>query len=135
MTAVDHQAAVMALLNAGMTPYPALDEPAPPDLEPPYQVAYFADNDPEDAESRSLAGRSERYVMRITLHSVGETAVAALAVAQRGRAALLDVVSIVPGRTCFPIRREEGQPVRPKEGTGSETHTKTDVYRLESVPA
>lgn len=135
MTVIQHQEAVMALLSAAVTPFSALDEPAGPGQTMPYLVAYFSDNDPELAESTSLTGRSERYVMRITVHSVGQTQAAALAMSQRVRSGLLDIRPEVATRSCWPIRREEGQPVRPDETTGTETHDKVDVYRLESVPA
>lgn len=107
-------------------------DPAP---NPPYVVVYFADTDPESAESRSLAGRSQRFVQRAYVHCVGGNATAALAVAQRVRAALLDAVPTITGRQCFPIRREDSQPPRRDESTGQPVQDRVDTYRLESLPA
>lgn len=140
MTVQDHATAFQVLLEHAPpeAPAPALEVhmgAVPPRAQPPYVVVYLSDSDPEDADSRPLNGRSERFVMRATCHSVGGNETAALAVAQRVRAALLDVRPTVAGRTCQPIRREDGQPVRRDESTGTVVQDKVDVYRLESVPA
>lgn len=136
-----HADAYMALLDADNTSpalvvfkgaIPKTLDPAP---NPPYVVVYFADADPENAESRSLAGRSERFVQRAYCHCVGGSETAANSVAQRVRAALLDVAPVIAGRQCFRIRREDSQPARPDQSTGITVQDRIDVYRLESVPA
>lgn len=137
----EHAAAVLALLDADNTA-PALvvhdgkvPNNAPSVAEQPYVLVYFDDTDPELADSRPLTGASQRYVMRATCHSVGGNALAARMVADRVRTALLDVVPVVTGRTCQPIRREDGQPVQRDEETLTSVFDKVDVYRVESVPA
>lgn len=132
----EHAAAVLALLDADNTS-PALvvlDGKVPNGTLPPYVLVYVADSDPELADSTPLTGRSERYVMRAYCHSVGGNGQAARMVADRVRAALLDVVPTVAGRNCFPIRREDGQPPQRDESTGTTVIDKVDVYRLESLP-
>lgn len=136
-----HADAIIALLDADNV-VPALvvfkggiPKTLDPTPSPPYVVVYFADTDPEAAESRSLTGRSERFVQRAYCHCVGGNESAALSVAQRVRAALLDVVPTVAGRQCFPIRREDSQPPRRDESTGQVIQDRVDTYRLESLPA
>ena len=68
-------------------------------------------------------------------HCAGGNQIAARAVAQRVRAALLDVTPTVTGRKCWPIRREAGQLVDRDESTGLLVMDGVSVYRLESVPA
>ncbi len=137
----EHADAYMALLEADDAS-PALvvfkggiPKTLMPPPDPPYVVVHFVDMDPENAESRSLAGRSDRFVQRAYAHSVGGNETAAIAVAQRVRAAWLDVVPAIAGRQCFPIRREESQPPHRDESTGRTIHDRVDVYRLESLPA
>lgn len=133
----DHADALLALLRADVGPPPLAvhDGRVPNAGVPPYVLVYFADTDPEEADSRPLTGRSERYVVRAYCHCVGGDQVAARAVAARVRAALLDAVPTVAGRRCHPIRREDGQPTTRDETTGTLVMDKIDVYRLESVPA
>lgn len=133
----DHAAAFLALLDAdNVSPaLVVLDGHVPQGTVAPYVLVYFADDDPDEAESRPLTGASQRHVTRAYCHSVGGNQAAARAVAGRVRTALLDVVPTVSGRRCQPIRREDGQPTRRDESTGSLVQNKIDVYRLESVPA
>lgn len=136
MTVQAHAAALLALLDADNTP-PALvvlDGHVPAGQQPPYVLVYLRGVSPEDAESRSMAGPSERFVLTATCHSVGATAMAARVVAQRVRAALLDVRPTVAGRSCFPIRHEESVEPQRDETTGVLLMDQVDVYRLESVP-
>ncbi|GHJ11214.1 hypothetical protein TPA0907_55810 [Micromonospora humidisoli] len=130
----EHVAAVLPLLQAapGNTPLVVLDGAVPSGQMPPYTLVYFADNDPED---RSLEDEQSRYVLWIYCHNVGGNADAARKVATRARAALLGVVPTVPGRSCWPIRREDGDPPERDESTGTLVMDQVDVYRLESVPA
>jgi hypothetical protein len=133
----EHSAAVLALLNA-VNDVPALvvhDGRVPNGAMAPYVLVYFDDSDPELTDSRPLTGASQRHVLRAICHSVGASGQAARMVADRVRTALLDVVPTVTGRTCMPIRREDGQPPQRDEDTGSTLFDKVDVYRLESLPA
>jgi hypothetical protein len=132
----EHATAILALLDADNAP-PALvvlDGKVPNGVVPPYVLVYFADNDPELADSTPLTGRSERYVLRAYCHSVGGSGQAARMVADRVRTALLDVTPTVTGRSCWAIRREDGQPTQRDESTGTPVMDKIDVYRIESVP-
>jgi hypothetical protein len=131
-----HAQAMLALLDADNTS-PALvvlDGKVPDGQLPPYVLVYFADYDPDEAESRKLPGASTRHVTHAYCHSVGGDQTAARAVAVRVRTALLDVAPTVTGRTCLPIRREDGQPVQRDEQTGIAVWDKIDLYRLESLP-
>jgi hypothetical protein len=133
----EHAAAVLALLNA-VDDVPALvvhDGRVPNGATAPYVLVYFDDSDPELTDSRPLTGASQRHVLRAICHSVGTNGQAARMVADRVRTALLDVVPAVIGRTCMPIRREDGQPPQRDEDTGTTVFDKVDVYRLESLPA
>lgn len=132
-----HADAVMALLDADNAnpPLVVFKGRVPDGVEPPYVCVYFTDTDPELPDSRSLDGLPERYMIRAYTHCVGGSETAALSVAQRVRTALRNVTPNIAGRSCFPIRREEGPPARSDEGTGGQVVTKSDTYRLESEPA
>lgn len=137
MTLNAHAFAMTNLLAAQLGPPPLVwfDGAVPDGTSPPYVVVYFADADPEQPDSRALDGMPHRYVQRAYAHSVGGNAAAARAVAERVRAAWLNVVPSVAGRVCFPIRREDGGPPQRDESAGGLLMDKTDIYRLESEPA
>lgn len=128
----EHADALLTLARVTLTVH---DGPAPDNAVPPYVVVYFADSDPELAESRPLTGASQRHMLRAYAHCVGENATAARAVADKLRTAWLDKTPAVAGRTCFPIRREDGLPADPDNSTGSLIVDQVEVYRAESVPA
>lgn len=130
----DQVNAALALLRADER-LVVCDGRVPTGTVPPYVLVYVASADPEDAESRALAGRSERHVSRLYAHCVGANQAAARAVAARVRVAWLDITPTVPGRRCWPIRREDGQPAQSDEDVGQQRVDLVDVYRLESVPA
>ena len=133
----EHADAILALLRAapGTAPLVVLDGYVPTGTTSPYVLVYFADNDPEDAESRSAEDGPGRYVVWAYCHSVGGNADAARKVGDRVRTALLGAVPAVAGRSCFPIRREDGGPPDRDESTGVLVMDKVDVYRLASEPA
>jgi hypothetical protein len=133
----DHADAFVALLDADNTnpPLVVFKGKVPTGAQPPYACVYFADHDPEQPDSRPLDGTPQRFVMRAYIHSVGGNETASLAVAQRVRTALLNITPNIAGRICFPIRREDGQPVTGDESTGALVMSKADVYRLESEPS
>ncbi|MEV4767800.1 tail completion protein gp17 [Micromonospora humida] len=135
MTVRAHADAVLAILSAAPGNLRVLDGAVPKDVLPPYVLLYFADADPEVADNRPLEGGSQRFVLRVYAHSVGGSSAAARALGERVRTALLDLVPVVTGRECFPIRREDGQPPQREESTGTLVMDRIDVYRLESVPA
>lgn len=137
MIAKAHAEAMLALARAapGNTPLLVLDGYVPNGTVPPYALAYFVDADPEDADSRSLEDTPGRFVLTAYWHLVAEDAAATRALADRLRAALLGVTPTIPGRSCFPIRREESNPPERDESTGTLVMDRVDVYRLASEPA
>jgi hypothetical protein len=137
VTVQAHADALLGLLAAapGSPALVVLDGVVPAGQTAPYVVVYLHLQTPELPESRSVQGLSERVVMTATLHCVGGNAIAARAVSQRARGALLDVVPTVAGRTCWPIRHIDSPPPQRDESTGALVFDQVDLYRLESVPA
>jgi len=132
-----HAQAVLSLLGSVDDDPPLVvhDGRVPTGAAPPYVLVYFVSYDPLRADSQPLTTRSERHRLDIYAHCVATTAQAARMVADRVRGALLDVVPVVPGRTCWPIRHEESRPPERDETTGVLVMDAVCVYRLESVPA
>lgn len=137
----DHADAVLALLrgDAQLTVYPVADgEPGsgtglvPAGATPPYVAVHITADRPL---GETLDMRSSRMVVRAYCHCVGDNLTAARAVADRVATRLLDVKPAIAGRSCFPIRHDASQPVRPDESTGRLVVDLVDVYRLESLPA
>ncbi|AGL13878.1 DUF3168 domain-containing protein [Actinoplanes sp. N902-109] len=140
MSGQDHAAAILAKLDAddASPPLVVLDGFVPTGTLPPYVVVYFDYDAPPaetDSQASNLVMASLRRDVLAYCHSVATTARGARAVAARAEAALLDQVLTVPGRTCWPIRRTEGQPARRDETTGTAIFDVVDVYRLSSTPA
>lgn len=146
MTIQAHAQAVLDLLDADNEPPPLVvfDGAVPRDpatgksRTPPYVLVYFTVSTPSGemaADSTSLDMDSDRIVLRAYCHSVGGNAQAARIVAGRTRAALLNVTPTIAGRTCWPIRHDEGRPAERDESAGTLVLDQVDVYRLESVPA
>ena len=134
----EHATAVLALLSVIDDPPPLVvldgvnvDPATRKSYPPPYVLVYF------DKAGRDVnfAGRSHRFAMGITCHSVGGSAGAARTVADRVEVALLDVTPTVPGRKCHPIRWDSGTPPDRNEETGSLVMDQVDVYVLRSIPA
>lgn len=145
-----HADAVLTLLRAA-PPAPPFEPLAVYDGEVPdylpdgsggpadiYCLVYMTMTTPQGT---SLTNESDTAVLTIYCHSVsGNTrtsgsAASARVLAQRPRAALLDVVPAVPGRSCFPIRHVDSPPVNRDEQAGPKVYDQVDVYRLETVPA
>jgi hypothetical protein len=137
VTDAAHAAAFLTLLNAVDDPPPLVvyDGAVPQLTAPPYVVVYFADADPIDSPSTHLTHQARRHVTDAYCHSVGSNGTAARMVADRVRGALLGVIPTIPGRSCFPIRRTDGQPAQRDETTGRLVMDKVDIYRLSSIPA
>lgn len=131
-----HADAWLALLRAvaDLTVYPPPDGAVqvPDGALPPYVSVYITtrfDLGP------SLAMTSARAVSTLTAHCVGGNAIAARAVAQMVSGALLDVVPVIAGRTCWPIRQDPvDQPPRPDESTGRLVMDLVQQYRLQTDP-
>lgn len=139
-TAQTHAQAVLDLLDADDQP-PALvvyDGAVPNGATPPYVLVYLVVSDPTGElppDSTSVDMASGRVIVLAYCHSVGANALAARMVADRVRAALLDVTPVIDGRECWPIRQDESRPPDRDESTGALVMDQVDVYRLETVPA
>lgn len=133
-----HADAILALLRAAPgSPALVVHDGIVPagQTTPPYVLVYLHAGYPPDSGVRSLTMATAELALTITLHCVGGNAVAARAVANRARTALLDVVPTVTGRVCWPVRHLESQPPRRDESTGTAVMDQVDVYQLRSVPA
>lgn len=139
----DHTAAFLALLtDDGLTVYDGavVDENGEPIDQPPpqYVLVYSYFETPDGTVSPdaiSLTGASIELAPRMYAHCVGVTAQSARATAARVRAAVLDQVPVMAGRTCGPIRWREGQPPRRDEDVpGNPVHDQVDVYGWRSLP-
>jgi hypothetical protein len=130
----EHAAAVLALLNAVTSPaLTVYDGKVPSGIDPkttPYVLVYFASGRPD----LTFDSATYTFQLRATCHSVGGNAQAARMVADRVATALLDVTPTVSGRSCFPIRWEEGFPPQRDESTGQTVMDQVDVYAFMSVP-
>lgn len=134
----DHADAVMARLYAAdpLIVYPRAEggsTTVPVGASPPYVSVHMV-------AIRVLNGRlnhrSTRLAMRIYCHCVGADDAQSRFVSDLVAGALLDVVLVIDGRVCYPIRNEVGRPDEPREdeSIGSLRATITDTYRLESMP-
>jgi hypothetical protein len=133
----DHTDAFIALISgAGLTVY---DGQVPDDPASQYVLIYdyFLTPDGLTApDAISLTMASGPLDPQIYVHSVGVTRQSARATAARVRAAVLDQVLTVTGRTCFPVRHRDGQQVRRDEDIpGRPVHDQVDVYGWRSLPA
>jgi hypothetical protein len=108
---------------------------------PPYAKVEFYIQTPNGLvapDAISLAGDSAAIDAVAVVHSIGgdpQAARAARAVSGRVRAAVLDKVLLISGRSCFPIEWIDGQPPqRNEEIPGTTVYDQTDVYGWRSVP-
>lgn len=135
MSVDSHAQAYRTLLTAaGLT----VHDGKVPDAAPlPYVVLHTVVAHPpadQSPDSSNLDFASNGVWARCYLHSVGGNAQAAREVANRVSVALLDVTPTVAGRSCGPIRWEDGQPPQRDETTGVLVMDLVDVYRFLSVP-
>lgn len=139
MSTQAHADAFLGLLHAapGLTVYPEA-EPGdnvtvvPAAARPPYVAVHLGFSYAQGPSGEEFP--SSRMVARAYCHCVGGNAIAARVVADKVVTVLLDVVTVVPGRTCFPIRFESSVPARPDESTGRLVVDMTLVFRLETLP-
>lgn len=133
-----HADAILTRLAAALPVTPALvvydgktpDDPAA--LASEYVLVYMYTTRPDGT---ALTNASDRAVTRVMCHCVGADARAARAVCGRVTSALLDVVPLITGRTCYPIRDDGApQPPRPDNTTGALVMDQVITYRLESLP-
>jgi hypothetical protein len=126
--------ALLALLQAdvSLTTFDGV-VPSNPTPNPPYCVAYFHIARPEDDDDLPLTNYSRVWVARAIVHAIGGNAKAARAVAERVRTNFLDVVPVVAGLTCGPIRMEESQPPTRDETTGPPYMDAVSTYRMRAT--
>jgi hypothetical protein len=132
-----HAAAVLALLDADNVP-PALvvyDGAVPANTVPPYVIVYTHVEQLPDGAGNAIDGTSKTAVARYYCHCVGGNAAGARAVAQRVRAALLDVRPTIAGRVCGLIREEQSIPPARDESTLALVMDAVHIYRLRTDPA
>lgn len=129
-----HADALLAQLRADpfLTVY---DGRVPPTPSLPYVVLYLG----WDAERTALTAVTDRFNGRAQVTTVAANAEAVRIVSKRVADALLDVVLIVAGRSCWSITHEFSQPPREDrdvhiDGVGYPVYA-VDTYLLSSVPA
>lgn len=126
--------AVLALLQAdgNLTTYDGA-VPSNPTPDPPYAVIYYYFTRPHDDPDLSLTFTSRVWVADFIVHAIGGNAIAARAVAERVRTNLLDVVPVVAGLTCGPIRMENSEPPTRDETTGPPYFDAVTAYRMRAT--
>lgn len=127
-----HYDALMTPLraDAGLTVYPDPEGAVPIIMTPPYVRVWPTIDRPADAAGNSLTQLSTTWVTRWYVHCVGANEYAALALAMRVRAAVLNLRPTIAGRSCGPIYEDAaGIPTR-DDTTGLTVWDRTDVYRL-----
>lgn len=130
-----HAQAFLGLLDAdnGPPPLNVHDGKAPDGVDvdtDPYVLVYFSELRPDTTKEGATYG----FQLRATCHSVGGNAQAARMVSDRVMAAVLDRTAVVAGRSCFPIRHEDGQPPLRDESTGDLVMDLIDTYVLLTIP-
>jgi hypothetical protein len=134
-----HADAVLALLTGALNPAIAVFDGKVPDPTPnvatnPWVLVYFDPGWPVDGAANSLDGNAVTYRLTFFTHSIGASAAAARAVAGQVRAALLNIRPIISGRSCWPIRWDDGTPASLDETLGFPVMDKVDVWKLTSAP-
>jgi hypothetical protein len=134
-----HADAVLALLTGALNPAIAVYDGKVPDPTPnvainPWVLVYFDPGWPVDGAANSLDGNAVTYRLTFFTHSIGASAAAARAVAGQVRAALLNVRPVISGRSCWPIRWDDGNPTSLDETLGFPVMDKVDIWKLTSAP-
>jgi hypothetical protein len=128
----------LALLAADTGPPPlrVFDGVVPPNtpVNAGYVLVYCTVNRPSEDQDNAADGLSGVWVASWITHSVGGTAAAARAVAQRVRTALLDVSPVIPGLSCNRIRMDPDSPPPVRdESTGTPVMDAISTYRLRAT--
>lgn len=124
----DHRKAVEALLS-GLSAHVSR---APSGTPTPYVVLH---PDQGNASATSYGGDSDWRPWRYVTVCVGTTTEQAQLWAEKVEARLLDVVPVVTGRTCGPIRKESTVPVDRDEDKQPPIFLARDVWAFSSLPA
>lgn len=135
-TIQDHADAALALLTAdpALTVFDGEVEDGAPDH---YVLVYTFRLRPDGLAAPDripLTGASIAVDMRLYIHCVGATAMAARAMQGRVEALLLDVTPVVPNRTCNPIRLLDGMQGSRDDQTLLSVFDNVDVYGWSSQP-
>lgn len=134
--------AFLALLAAspGSPSLAVYDGAVPDSPEPAYALVHFYIETPDGLQAPDavpLTFDSDVIDAWAYVHCVGanpQAARAARAVSGRVRSAVLNQVLTVPGRQCFPVRFDHGQPPVRNEETGPVVFDQVDVYKLRAIP-
>lgn len=126
-----HRAAILALLDAGLT-QPVYDGQVPNGATRPYVLVYISISTP--AES-ALDGLSDIKIVEIYTHSVGDTPAAAALVNAAVETVLLNQRLILAGRSCGPIRQDVALSPNRDESTGTLVMDAVANYSFTSLPA
>jgi hypothetical protein len=134
-----HADAVLALLTGALNPAIAVYDGKVPDPTPnvatnPWVLVYFDPGWPVDGAANSLDGNAVTYRLTFFTHSIGASAASARAVAGQVRAALLNIRPVISGRSCWPIRWDDGTPTSLDETLGFPVMDKVDVWKLQTGP-
>jgi hypothetical protein len=134
-----HADAVLALLTGALNPAIAVydgkvRDPTPNVATNPWVLVYFDPGWPVDGAANSLDGTAVTYRLTFFTHSIAASAPSARAVAGQVRAALLNVRPVISGRSCWPIRWDDGTPASLDETLGFPVMDKVDVWKLQTAP-
>ncbi len=126
-----HIALDLLTADLGLVVY---DGVVPSSPTPPYVVVYTSVSHFSEDPDNAIDGRSRVFVARWYCHCVGANAQAARAVAQRVRAALLDVRPVIGSLSCGLIREEPGAPPPSRdESTGVLVMDAVHTYALRAT--
>lgn len=133
--AIANAALTLLLADVGPPQLVVFDGVVPPNtpVNAGYVLVYSYLTRPSDNPDNSLNGLTKVWNQRWILHCVGGTAMAARAMAERARTALLDVRPVVAGLACGLIRLEETQPPQRDETTGVLVMDAVQTYSLRAT--
>jgi hypothetical protein len=134
-TEVDHKAVGLALLTAaGLTVYDGKLPDSATDVAPPYVLVYTFAAWPDADGAQGLDGLSGTCVVTWYCHCVGGNDTAALVVAGRVRAALLDQRPTIAGRSVDMIRHMSSLLPDRDEALRRSVIDHVHVYQLQTRP-
>lgn len=126
------------LLTAALGSTPLYDGKLPASvstLSLPWVLSYSSVEWEFDDPDVSINHESSTCVTTWMLNVGAANNLAAMAVLGVIRGALLDVVPVVAGRVCFPIRMVSTQPPRNSEAIGTAVLDPVAIYELKTRPA